>query len=170
MAVRPILIYGDPRLHEKAEPVKEINDEIREIIDNMYETMYEGKGIGLSATQLGIKKSIFVIDLSEQDKSVSMLEMINPEIIDRKGECSFEEGCLSVPGVTADVDRSEEITVRFMNREEEWEEMSCGGLLARVIQHEYDHLQGILFVQRLKTSIRRKWMSQLRKLAKGVEV
>jgi len=170
MAVRPILIYGDPGLHEKAEPVEEIDDEILELIDDMYETLFDGKGVGLSATQLGIKKSIFVIDLSEQDESLSMLAMINPEIIERTGMCSFEEGCLSVPGVTADVERHEEITVRFMNREGKWDEMACGGLLARVIQHEYDHLQGILFVQHLKPSIRKKLMPQLRKLARGVEV
>lgn len=170
MAIKPILIYGNPRLHEKSEPVEEINDEIKNLIDDMFETMIHNNGIGLAAIQLGVKKAIIVIDLGKYDEEVSMEAFVNPEIVEKRGMGSFEEGCLSVPDVTAEVERPEEITVRYYNREGEQIEMECGGLLARVIQHEYDHLLGILFPEQLKPSDRKKIQPELRKLVRGIEV
>jgi len=170
MAVRPILIYGNPLLHKKAEPVEEITDDIRELIDDMYETMFAGKGIGLAAIQVSINKAVIVIDLKEQEKNVTLLTIINPEIIDIRGSSAFEEGCLSIPDVTAEVIRAEEITIRYMTKDGEVVEEDFSGLPARVIQHEYDHLQGILFPQRLEPNERKKISPQLRKLAKGIEV
>jgi len=168
MPVRPVLIYGDPRLHEKAEPVEKIDDSILDLIDDMFETLFADDGIGLAAIQIGVKKAVIVIDLGEHEPKVRMLAMINPEITDRLGMCTFDEGCLSVPGVTAQVERPETITVRYMDRAGKTVEMECGGLLARVIQHEYDHLQGILFPQRLKQNERKRIAPDLRRLARGV--
>ena len=175
MAVQPILIYGNPLLHKKAVTVEEINDEIQTLVDNMFQTMIEARGIGLAAIQIGVEKSVIVIDLPQEDgdennNNNSMLAMINPELIDLQGMCTIEEGCLSVPGINADIDRPETITVQYVNTNNETIEMKCSGLLARVIQHEYDHLQGILFIKHLKPSVRKKLAPQLRQLAKGVEV
>lgn len=172
MAIRQILIYGDPGLHEKAEPVEDFNDEIQELIDDLFQTMFEARGVGLAAIQIGINKSIVVIDMvDDEDKHEkgSMLSMVNMEILETKGMITIEEGCLSIPGVTADIDRPEEINVKFINGEGEWEELRCDGLLARIIQHEYDHLQGILFVQHLNPSEKKKLLPLLRKLSKGIE-
>ena len=169
MAVRPILIYGDPRLHEIADPVEKVDDEIRELVDDMFETKMANNGIGLAATQLGIKKAIIVIDLGEHDKEVPLLALINPQILDKRGISVFDEGCLSIPGVNGDVERAEEITIRYTNKDGDVVEAECSGLLARVIQHEYDHLQGILFTERMEAAERKKNMPQLRRLAKGVE-
>lgn len=173
MAIRPILIYGDPRLHEKAEQVEDINYELQELIDDMFQTMFEAKGVGLAATQLGINMSVIVIDIADEEEKPengTMLSMVNLEILSSKGNSTFEEGCLSIPGVNAELDRPEEITIRFLNREGVGEEWTCDGLLARIIQHEYDHLQGILFVQLLPPSERKKLSPQLKRLMKGVEV
>jgi peptide deformylase len=174
MAVRPILIYGDTRLHQKAEPVTSINSDTQEVIDDMFETLYNSHGVGLAATQLGINKSILIIDLhnkedNEEENPDEQLKfvLINVEIIDKKGCSVFEEGCLSVPGIFANVERPEEITIRYVDRNSDSVKMQCTGLLARTILHEYDHLLGILFIQRLKPSIRKKLSSQLRKLTQG---
>ncbi len=173
MPLRPILIYGNPLLHEKAASVEIITEDIQEFIDDMFETMFHARGIGLAATQLGILKSVIVIDLpreDDQEENGRMLVMINLEILDRQGICSFEEGCLSIPGINGDVDRSEVITIRFLDRDGNSVEMECDEMLARVIQHEYDHLQGILFVQHLKPAVQKKLNPQLRQIAKGVLV
>ncbi|MFC1514190.1 peptide deformylase [candidate division KSB1 bacterium] len=168
MAVRPVLIYGDPRLHDVASPVEKIDKNILNLIDDMFETMFEGKGIGLAATQIGEKKNIIVVDLGKDEPESSMIVLINPEIIKTEGMCSYDEGCLSVPGVNAELERPENITVKFMDKDGETKDMEASGLLARVIQHEFDHLNGILFVQKLSSSVRKKLAHQLRNLADGI--
>ncbi|MCP4725068.1 MAG: peptide deformylase [bacterium] len=168
MALRPILTYGNTKLHEIAEPVDEFDEEFQYLIDDMFETMFDADGVGLAATQIGVKKSIIVIHISNPDHNASMMTLINLEIIDSKGSAVYEEGCLSVPDITADVERPDEITVRFMDRNGESTEITADGLLARVIQHEYDHLNGILFVQKLDPSIKKAVSPQLKKLAKGI--
>ncbi|MFC1493421.1 peptide deformylase [candidate division KSB1 bacterium] len=168
MAHRPILTYGNPKLHEIAEPVEEIDGELQDLIDDMFETMFDADGVGLAATQLGINKSIIVIHISNPDHNASMMTLINLEVIDSKGSAVYEEGCLSVPNVTAEVDRPDEITVRFTDRNGENTELTADGLLARVIQHEFDHLNGILFVQKLDPSTKKTVSPQLKKLAKGI--
>ncbi|WP_079434817.1 peptide deformylase [Zoogloea sp. LCSB751] len=147
MALLPILRYPDPRLHTRATPVREVNDEIRRLIADMAETMYEAPGIGLAATQVDVHKRVVVIDVSE-DKS-ELLALINPEILERSGEHLGEEGCLSVPGIYDKVVRAERVKVRALNQKGESFEMEADGLLAVCIQHELDHLEGKVFVEYL---------------------
>lgn len=147
MALLPILRYPDPRLHTRAAPVHEVNDEIRQLVADMAETMYEAPGIGLAATQVNVHQRVVVIDTSE-DKS-ALLALINPEIIARSGEQVCEEGCLSVPGIYDKVSRSETVRVRALDQHGKTFELDAEGLLAVCIQHELDHLEGKVFVEYL---------------------
>ena len=147
MALLPILRYPDPCLHTRAAPVREVNDEIRQLIADMAETMYEAPGIGLAATQVNVHQRVVVIDTSE-DKS-ALLALINPEIIARSGEQVCEEGCLSVPGIYDKVSRSETVRVRALDQQGKTFELDAEGLLAVCIQHELDHLEGKVFVEYL---------------------
>lgn len=147
MALLPILRYPDPRLHTRAAPVHEVNDEIRQLVADMAETMYEAPGIGLAATQVNVHQRVVVIDVSE-DKS-ALLALINPEIIARSGEQVCEEGCLSVPGIYDKVSRAETVRVRALDQQGKPFELDAEGLLAVCIQHELDHLEGKVFVEYL---------------------
>lgn len=162
MALLPILRYPDPRLHKVAAPVEQVDDAIRQLIENMAETMYEAPGIGLAATQVDVHKRIVVIDVSE-DKS-GLMALINPEILERAGEQVCEEGCLSVPGIYEKVTRAERVKVRALNEKGESFEFGADGLLAVCVQHEIDHLDGKVFVEylsplklgRIKTKLAKK--------------
>jgi peptide deformylase len=147
MALLPILRYPDPRLHTVAAPVTEVDDEIRKLVADMAETMYEAPGIGLAATQVDVHRRIVVIDVSE-DKS-GLMALINPEILERSGEQVCEEGCLSVPGIYEKVSRAERVKVRALNENGESFEFEADGLLAVCVQHEIDHLDGKVFVEYL---------------------
>ena len=147
MALLPIFRYPDPRLHTRATQVAEVNDEIRQLVSDMAETMYEAPGIGLAATQVNVHQRVVVIDVSE-DKS-GLLALINPEIIARSGEQVCEEGCLSVPGIYDKVTRAEKVRVRALNPKGETFEFDAEGLLAVCVQHELDHLDGKVFVEYL---------------------
>ena len=147
MALLPILRYPDPRLHTVATPVVLVDDEVRKLIADMAETMYEAPGIGLAATQVDVHKRIVVIDVSE-DKS-GLMALINPEILERSGEQVCEEGCLSVPGIYEKVSRAERVKVRALNEKGEPFEFEADGLLAVCVQHEIDHLDGKVFVEYL---------------------
>ncbi|MFU2486265.1 peptide deformylase [Thauera sp. WH-1] len=147
MALLPILRYPDPRLHTVAKPVAEVDDEIRQLVADMAETMYEAPGIGLAATQVNVHRRVVVIDISE-DKS-GLMALINPEILERSGEQVCEEGCLSVPGIYEKVARAERVKVRALNEKGETYEVEADGLLAVCIQHEIDHLDGKVFVEYL---------------------
>ena len=147
MALLPILRYPDPRLHTVATPVVRVDDEVRKLIADMAETMYEAPGIGLAATQVDVHKRIVVIDVSE-DKS-GLMALINPEILERSGEQVCEEGCLSVPGIYEKVSRAERVKVRALNEKGEPFEFEADGLLAVCVQHEIDHLDGKVFVEYL---------------------
>jgi len=147
MALLPILRYPDPRLHTRAAPVREVNDEIRQLVADMAETRYEAPGIGLAATQENVHQRVVVIDTSE-DKS-ALLALINPEIIARSGEQVCEEGCLSVPGIYDKVSRAETVRVRALDQQGKTFELDAEGLLAVCIQHELDHLEGKVFVEYL---------------------
>jgi peptide deformylase len=153
MAKLEILYYPDPRLRNKARPVELVDDKIRQLVDDMLETMYAAPGIGLAATQVNVAKQIIVIDLSENKDQP--LCLINPMILQASGEEETEEGCLSVPGVYETVKRAESIEVRALDRQGEPFEMQVNGMLAVCIQHEIDHLDGKLFVD---------YLSQLKKL------
>ncbi len=147
MALLPILRYPDPRLHTRATQVAEVNDEIRKLVNDMAETMYEAPGIGLAATQVDVHKRVVVIDVSE-DKS-GLLALINPEIISSSGEQVCEEGCLSVPGIHDKVSRAEQVRVRALDPQGKTIEFDADGLLAVCVQHELDHLDGKVFVEYL---------------------
>ncbi len=147
MALLPILRYPDPRLHKKAAPVETVDENIRKLVVDMAETMYEAPGIGLAATQVDVHKRVIVIDVSE-DKS-KLLAFVNPEILERSGEQVCEEGCLSVPGVYEKVTRSEQVRVRALDLQGQSISLEADGLLAVCIQHEIDHLDGKVFVEHL---------------------
>jgi peptide deformylase len=164
MALLPILHYPDLRLHTKAKPVAVVDARIRQLADDMAETMYAAPGIGLAATQVNEHIRLIVIDVSE-DKS-ERLTFINPELLDKSGECEGEEGCLSVPGIYEDVTRAERVRVRALGLDGQPFEMDAEGLLAVCIQHEIDHLNGKVFVQYLsqlkQTRIRSRLLKQAR--------
>lgn len=141
MAIRNLRFEGDPILRKTSREVKEVTPKIRELIDDMLETMYESNGVGLAAPQVGILKRIVVIDVGE-----GPLVMINPEIISTEGSQTGDEGCLSVPGKAGQVTRPNDVTVRFMDEDMEWYELQGTELLARAICHECDHLDGKLYV------------------------
>ena len=161
MALLNILEYPDSRLRTTAQPVEAVDDQLRTLIDNMFETMYAAPGIGLAATQVDVHKRLLVADVSEErDQPVCL---INPEIIERDGEQTYEEGCLSVPGIYEKVDRAEHIVVRALDRDGNPFEMEAEGLLAVCIQHEMDHLEGKLFVDYLSELKRKRVRKKLDK-------
>lgn len=162
MAILNILEYPDPRLRTKAVPVIEVNDNIKRIIDDMFETLYAAPGIGLAASQVDIHQRIIVIDLSE-DKSEPLV-FINPEITVLEGELeTMEEGCLSIPGFYEEVSRIEHCLVKALDRDGKPFEMECKGLLAVCIQHEIDHLEGILYVDHISSLKRNRIKDKLQK-------
>jgi peptide deformylase len=147
MALLPILRYPDPRLHTRAKPVGQVDADIRKLIADMAETMYEAPGIGLAATQVNVHQRVLVLDVSE-DKS-QLMAFVNPEILSREGEHVGEEGCLSVPGIYETVKRSERVRVRALDKDGKPFELTADGLLSVCIQHEIDHLDGKVFVEYL---------------------
>ena len=164
MAIRTILHYPDPRLRQVAQSVTTVDDEVRRLVDDMAETMYAAPGIGLAAVQINVAQRVVVIDLSETRNALQVF--INPEILEHDGKQVFEEGCLSVPGVYDEVERSRHIRMRTLDRNGQPFELEAEGLLATCIQHEIDHLDGKVFVDylsRLKqTRIRKKIEKQER--------
>jgi peptide deformylase len=161
MAKLKILEFPDPRLRTKASPVDVVDDELRALIGDMFETMYDAPGIGLAATQVDVHKRLLVADVSP-DKSEPHV-LINPEIIEKDGVTATDEGCLSVPGYYEEVERAEHIRVRFLDRNGEEQEMEAEGLLAVCIQHEMDHLEGKLFVDYLSETKRQRIRKKLEK-------
>ncbi|GMM85595.1 peptide deformylase [Pseudoalteromonas sp. MTN2-4] len=164
MAKLEVLRFPDERLRTVAEPVAEVNDEIRQIVRDMLETMYDENGIGLAATQVDIHKRIVVIDVSEE--SNEPLVLINPEIIAKDGSTISEEGCLSVPQSYAKVDRAEQVTVKALNENGEEYTYEADGLLAICTQHELDHLMGKLFIDYLSPLKRQRIRKKLEKEAR----
>jgi peptide deformylase len=148
--LRPILRYGEPPLHQPAAAVTTFDANLQRLIDDMIETMYAAPGIGLAATQVGVPLRIFVVDLSVGRTPADLVIMINPEIVDRDGMQLEEEGCLSVPGFNATVVRPAKLTMRGLNSQEQPQTIEATGLLARAFQHELDHLDGTVFVDRLR--------------------
>lgn len=165
MALLPILRYPDPRLHTRAVPVAVVDDEIRQLIKDMAETMYEAPGIGLAATQVNVHKQLLILDISE-DRSQPMV-FINPRITAKDGSQVYQEGCLSLPGIYADVKRYNQITVSALDRQGREFSLEAEGLLAVCIQHEMDHLAGKVFVDHLsplKRALAEKKLAKQRKL------
>ncbi len=184
MAILPIYTYGTKILKEKAQPVVTADDSLHKLIYDMFETMKKANGIGLAATQVGDLRRVLVVDISDTDEPNAegevedvnhptspqlprTLVVINPQILESEGEWTMEEGCLSLPGIRADVSRPEKIRIRFLDAELREQEIVADGLLARVLQHEMDHLEGVLFIDRINRAKRSLLMNQLRKLKKG---
>ena len=165
MSILPIITAPDPRLKLRAKPVKVVDNEIRRLMDDMLETMYLAPGIGLAAPQVGVLKRVLVLDVAKEGEKPAPLKMANPEILWHSEDlATYSEGCLSLPEHYADVTRPAEIKVRYLDEQNEIRELHAKGLLATVIQHETDHLEGTLFVDHI-SAVKRSII--LRKLAKA---
>ncbi|TAJ81633.1 peptide deformylase [Reyranella sp.] len=170
MALLPILTAPDPRLKKKSLPVEAVDDGVRQLMDDMLETMYDAPGIGLAAPQIGVLKRVIVLDIEREDTKTGPLFMANPEIIDASDEdVSYEEGCLSVPEHYSDVVRPAKVTVRYLDREGKVQELAAEGLLATCLQHEIDHLDGILFIDHISALKRNMILRKLLKARKEQE-
>lgn len=165
MALLSILIAPDPRLAKKSSPVESVDAEIRQLMDDMLETMYKAPGIGLAAPQVGVLKRVIVLDIAPEDEAPAPLRMANPEIIwVSDDDAEYNEGCLSVPEHYADVVRPASCVVKYLDENNKARELTAEGLLATCVQHEIDHLEGVLFIDHL-TSLKRNII--LRKLLKA---
>lgn len=193
MSMRAIYLYGSEMLREKAKPVTGVDESLVKLVYDMFETMHKANGIGLAATQVGDRRRVIVIDISEVNENAEeadddedaaedeadepahttspglprTLALINPEIIATEGSYVMEEGCLSIPDVRAEVERPEKIRVRFRDTSFQELVLDADGLLARVIQHEYDHLDGVLFVDRISGAKRALLRTKLRRIKQG---
>jgi len=165
MAVREILTHPNPRLRVVAEPVEIIDDEVRALVDDMAETMYAAPGIGLAAPQIGVSRRIFVVDVAGEGEPARLLTFINPRIVSREGAIAWEEGCLSFPGVHEEVQRAERVTVQAYDRDGNPFEAEAEGLFAVALQHENDHLDGVLLIDHVSYFKRRHIERDLRKRA-----
>ncbi len=173
MAIRDIVLFPDPVLQTCCEPVEEVTDDIRQLVDDMVETMYDAPGIGLAAPQIGISKRITVIDTTAGEEEGNLHVLINPKIVEAEGHITWEEGCLSIPGVYEKVDRAHQVTVRALDRNGDPYELEAEEILAVAIQHEIDHLDGVLFLEHLSGLKRRllikKYKKHLKKMARAEE-
>lgn len=171
MAIRPILIIPEPRLRQVCAPVATIDADIRRLVSDMFETMYDAPGIGLAAPQVGVLKRVVTIDVSREEEARQPLAMINPEIIASSEEKSvYSEGCLSIPEYYEEVERPSEVTVRYMTVEGEVKEQHCTGILATCVQHEIDHLNGVLFIDYLSKLKRDRVNKRFAKAARRDDV
>lgn len=169
MAILPITLCGDEILRKKSKKVSEANNKVIGLISDMFETMRNANGIGLAANQVGSNKSIFIVDISpiEEYEDVSPIVFINPKIVEESEETiSFEEGCLSIPDLRAEVIRPEKITIEYQDANLKKQTLEADELLARVIQHEYDHLQGILFTDLVDEETKKMFKKPLEKIKK----
>jgi peptide deformylase len=187
MTIRPIIAVPDPRLKQVSEPVEAVTDDLRLLMDDMVETMHDAKGIGLAAIQVGVSKRVIVMDLSpsnsaedgESEDRYDLSELkdepiryfVNPEIVWTSEEMNnYQEGCLSVPGFYDDVERPQACKVTYLDYQGQPQELNCDGLLATCIQHEMDHLNGVVFLDHLSRLKRDMIVKKLRKLAKEANV
>lgn len=167
--LREIVKYPDPVLERPTEQVTEFNDELRALVDDMFESMYAAKGIGLAAPQIGLSKRLTVIDLSFKEKPEDKIVLVNPEITLREGKQHEEEGCLSLPEIREKVTRAAKVKVRAQDLKGKWFELEGEELLARAFQHEIDHLDGILFFRRVSALKRDLILRKIRKMQKAGE-
>jgi peptide deformylase len=165
--IRPIVKFGDPVLQSRASDVPVIDSDLQKLIDDMIETMYAAPGIGLAAPQIGVPLRVFVVDLSVGRKAEDLIVMVNPEFVEREGMQLEEEGCLSVPGFNATVVRPTRAILQGLDRAGERRTVEASGLLARAFQHEMDHLDGTLFVDRLRGIKRDLIVRKIRKMIKA---
>ncbi len=172
--ILPIYGYGQAVLKRRGKEVKEDFEDLEGLVGNMFSTMYNAQGVGLAAPQVGLSLRLFVVDTKqfdeEGDSSAEGIKQafINPEMIEEKGKLwSYEEGCLSIPNVRGDVERQPDIVIRYQDEQRKWHEQAFSGINARVIQHEYDHVEGVLFTEHLKPLRKRMVRRKLDKIRKG---
>ena len=167
--LRKITTYGDAVLERRAADVTEFDDALRALVDDMFETMYAASGVGLAAPQIGISKRLFVMDCSTDGRKAERIALANPEILEMDGSISHSEGCLSVPGFHADLARAARVRVRGQVLDGSWTELAFEGLEARCVQHECDHLDGMLYIDRIGPVKRDLIRRNIRKLRKQGE-
>ena len=167
--IREIVKYPDPILQEPTEPVTQFNEELRTLVDDMFESMYAAQGIGLAAPQIGVSKRLTVVDLSFKKNPDEKIVLINPEIIYKEGKQNEEEGCLSLPEIREKVSRAHKVRVRAQDIGGKWFEIDGEELLARAFQHEIDHLDGVLFIFRVSALKRDLLLRKIRKMQKNGE-
>ena len=167
--IYPIVVYGDPVLEKQAEPVTEFNEDLKKLVDDMFESMYAAHGVGLAAPQIGISKRVAVIDVTFKEKPEEKLVLINPEIIGREGKQNGQEGCLSLPDFRENVVRANVVTIRAQDLEGKWFEKTGDDLLARAFLHETDHLNGRLFISHVSALKRDLIKRKIKKLVRAGE-
>jgi peptide deformylase len=169
MAIRDILQYPDKRLRNRAEPVAAVTPQVIRLIEDMKETMYAAPGCGLAAPQIGVSLRLFIVDTASEDEPSDLRVFINPEIVSRTGKVVWEEGCLSFPGVHEDIERAAKVVVRATNERGEPVELEAEGLLGVAVQHENDHLDGVLMIDHMSVLKRRIALRKLQKRATSAE-
>ena len=170
MALREILTEPNRILRQKSLPVEKVDEDLRKLMDDMLETMYAAPGIGLAAIQVGVPKRVIVLDIAQKEGQKKPMCFVNPEIIDKsKNNSTYEEGCLSVPGQFAEIDRPDQCYVKYLDYNGEPKEIKAIGMLATCIQHEMDHLEGILFIDYLSKLKKTMIIKKLSKQKKAIE-
>lgn len=167
MAVLPIRKYGDEVLRQRTEPVEQFDEPLQRLIDDMVETMYAAPGVGLAANQVGVSKRLMVIDLTVGEEPGNVHVFVNPQITQSEGEITEEEGCLSIPDFVEIVTRPERLTVKYLDRHGEPQEMRAEGLMARAICHEIDHLEGTLFIDYLRGLKKERILKKIQKVVRA---
>lgn len=168
MTIKPLVLLPDPVLRAKSEPIERVDEDVKTLADDMLETMYDAPGIGLAAIQLGIPRRLLVVDCSKEDEEKNPIVVINPEIVASSDERStYEEGCLSIPDYYAEVERPAQVTVDYVDREGKKQQIEAEGLLATCLQHEIDHLNGVLFIDHISKLKRDMVIRKFTKLAKS---
>lgn len=167
--VHEILVWPNPVLKQKAQPVAHVDDEIRTLCKDMFESMYAADGVGLAAPQIGVLKNVIVLDTTSKQPEAKPVAMINPEILTLEGKCTYKEGCLSVPGEAEDVERAAVVTVRYLDETGTEQTLTTDGLLAIAIQHECDHLKGVMFVDHISNMKRELIRKRMKKLQASMD-
>ncbi|MDH4992188.1 peptide deformylase [Aquamicrobium lusatiense] len=167
MTIKPLIILPDPLLRQVSKPLERVDDSLRRLADDMLETMYDAPGIGLAAIQIGLPMRLLVIDLAKEDDEPAPHVFVNPEILESSDERSvYEEGCLSIPEYYAEVERPASVRVKYVDRDGREQEIKAEGLMATCLQHEIDHLNGVLFIDHISKLKRDMVMRKFRKLAR----
>jgi peptide deformylase len=167
MAIRPIITIPDPRLKLVSEPVAVVDESIRALVDDMLDTMYDAPGIGLAAIQIAVPKRVLVMDLAREGEEKQPMVLINPEILSASDEmATYDEGCLSIPEYYEEVERPARVRVRFLDRDGKQQEIDADGLLATCVQHEMDHLNGVVFIDHISRLKRERCIKKFTKAAK----
>lgn len=169
MAVREIVLYPDDVLTTPTEPIEQVDDEVRALVQDLVDTMYDAPGVGLAAPQIGVLRRVAVIDITGPEERKDLKVLINPEIIDRSGSITWEEGCLSFPKLYEKIDRAHDVVVRATNEKGEVYEIEASELLAVALQHEIDHLDGVLFTDRMSHLKKRRAMKKYKKILETLD-